>query len=121
MTTEANKKQDSSIRPFLTLIAAFFTSVSAFTPHHPPMGFGFRFCALGFLTAVWTSFWRSLAQRFHWQSFARCVLPSVLFVLPLTALHAVDPSLGGGRGDWASGFFILFAISLMGVMQRTEW
>jgi peptidoglycan/LPS O-acetylase OafA/YrhL len=92
MATET--KNESPALLLLLMFSALSQSVSAFSPHRHPVGFGFKFFTVGYLIGVWIWFWRSLAQRFGWPPFARFVIPSALFVLPLTALHTVDKSLG---------------------------
>jgi hypothetical protein len=43
----------------------------------------------------------------------RSVIPAVLFMAPMAALHALDQSFGNERGDWAGGILLLAVISLL--------
>jgi Na+/proline symporter len=70
-----------------------------------------KFVDFALLTATWVFFWRSVAHKFDWSGMIRGLIPTVLFMVPLAALHASDQSLGNEKGDWAAGIVILGMIS----------
>jgi hypothetical protein len=108
----------STTRWFLNLLSASAICMSIFG-RHPPVGFAMKFFAFAFLIAAWVMFWRSVAHKFHWSGIIRGLIPSVLFLAPMAALHALDRSLGSQKGDWAGAVLILAVISVVCVKRET--
>ena len=97
-------------RRALTLFVAGANCVSFFS-HRPPIGFVMKAFVFAFLIAAWVSFWRSVADRFHWPAVIRALVPSVLFLAPMAVLQTLDPSFGDGKLDWVGAILILGVIS----------
>jgi len=101
------------MRKFVILAAAFLTCASIFG-RNPPIGFAMKFYASNLCIGTWVLFWRSVADKFHWPTALRGVVCGGLFVAPMLVIHALSPSLGNDKGDWAGGLALLGVIGFLG-------
>ena len=116
MTTE--RKEVSIARRLSVFAVAFFQAMASFGhQQHDRYGFGVKFVVMGALTFAWVYLWRAVVRRLRWRPVTSCVIPGVLFVLPLAALHWKDSSLGSERGDLLAAILIVSAIGVAMAVQ----